>query len=45
MTSGFSTVAGGVLAAYIALGVPAKHLIAGPLFSLSSASIQALFRL
>jgi nucleoside permease NupC len=45
MTSGFSTVAGGVLAAYIALGVPAKHLIAGPLFRLYYRSIKALLRL
>jgi CNT family concentrative nucleoside transporter len=33
MTGGFSTVAGGVLAAYIAFGIPPEHLIAASVMS------------
>lgn len=39
MTSGFSTVAGGVLAAYIGLGVPATHLIAASVISAPAALV------
>lgn len=34
MTSGFSTIAGSVLGAYIALGVPAQHLVAASVMSI-----------
>lgn len=34
MTSGFSTIAGSVLSAYIALGVPAQHLVTASVMSI-----------
>ena len=39
MTSGFSTIAGGVLAAYIALGVSPTHLIAASVISAPAALV------
>ncbi|KAL5270230.1 hypothetical protein ACHWQZ_G001090 [Mnemiopsis leidyi] len=37
MTGGFATIAGGVLAAYIGMGIPAKHLIAASVMSCPAA--------
>jgi len=37
MTGGFATIAGGVLAAYIGMGVPAQHLIAASVMSAPAA--------
>ncbi|MEO1131672.1 MAG: nucleoside transporter C-terminal domain-containing protein, partial [Cyanobacteria bacterium J06639_1] len=37
MTSGFATVAGGVLAAYVSFGIPAEHLIAASVMSAPAA--------
>ena len=37
MTGGFATIAGGVMAAYISLGVPAQHLIAASVMSAPAA--------
>lgn len=37
MTSGFATIAGGVMAAYIAFGIPAEHLIAASVMSAPAA--------
>lgn len=37
MTGGFATIAGGVLAAYIQLGIPAQHLIAASVMSAPAA--------
>jgi CNT family concentrative nucleoside transporter len=37
MTSGFATIAGGVMAAYISFGVPAEHLIAASVMSAPAA--------
>jgi CNT family concentrative nucleoside transporter len=37
MTGGFATIAGGVMAAYIAFGVPAEHLIAASVMSAPAA--------
>ena len=39
MTAGFSSVGGGVLAAYIAMGVPAHHLIAASVISAPAALV------
>ena len=41
MTGGFSTVAGGVLAAYIGMGVSAGHLIAASVMSAPAALVMA----
>jgi CNT family concentrative nucleoside transporter len=44
MTGGFATIAGGVMAAYIAMGVPAAHLIAASVMSAPAAlAISKLF--
>ncbi len=37
MTGGFATIAGGVMAAYIAFGIPAEHLIAASVMSAPAA--------
>lgn len=37
MTGGFATIAGGVMAAYIAMGVPAEHLLAASVMSAPAA--------
>lgn len=37
MTCGFATIAGGVMAAYISLGIPAEHLIAASVMSAPAA--------
>uniref|UniRef100_A0A1I8GPY4 Sodium/nucleoside cotransporter n=1 Tax=Macrostomum lignano TaxID=282301 RepID=A0A1I8GPY4_9PLAT len=37
MTSGFATIAGGVLAAYISMGVPARHLLSASVMSAPAA--------
>ena len=37
MTGGFATIAGGVMAAYIGMGMPAKHLIAASVMSCPAA--------
>lgn len=37
MTGGFSTIAGGVLAAYVSFGIPAEHLIAASVMSAPAA--------
>ncbi|KAB2966522.1 MAG: NupC/NupG family nucleoside CNT transporter [Thermoanaerobaculia bacterium] len=41
MTGGFATVAGGVLAAYVGMGVPAKHLLAASVMSAPAALVMA----
>jgi CNT family concentrative nucleoside transporter len=41
MIGGFATIAGGVLAAYIGLGVPAQHLIAASVMSAPAALVIA----
>lgn len=41
MTGGFATVAGGVLAAYVGMGVPAGHLIAASVMSAPAALVMA----
>mmetsp|Transcript_21021 Transcript_21021/g.56425 ORF Transcript_21021/g.56425 Transcript_21021/m.56425 type:complete len:546 (-) Transcript_21021:207-1844(-) len=41
MTSGFATIAGGVLAAYISFGVPGQHLIAASVLSCPAALAAA----
>jgi CNT family concentrative nucleoside transporter len=41
MTAGFATVAGGVLAAYVGLGIPAGHLIAASVMSAPAALVMA----
>ena len=41
MTSGMATVAGGVLAAYVAFGIPAGHLLAASLMSAPAAILIA----
>ena len=44
MTGGFATVAGGVLAAYIMMGVPANHLISASVMSAPAAlAVSKLF--
>ena len=41
MTGGFATIAGGVMAAYISLGIPAEHLIAASVMSAPAALAMA----
>ncbi|MGK7948275.1 MAG: NupC/NupG family nucleoside CNT transporter [Xenococcaceae cyanobacterium] len=41
MTGGFATIAGGVMAAYIAFGIPAEHLIAASVMSAPAALAMA----
>eukprot|EP00441_Pelagodinium_beii_P035019 CAMPEP_0197651970 /NCGR_PEP_ID=MMETSP1338-20131121/34167_1 /TAXON_ID=43686 ORGANISM="Pelagodinium beii, Strain RCC1491" /NCGR_SAMPLE_ID=MMETSP1338 /ASSEMBLY_ACC=CAM_ASM_000754 /LENGTH=557 /DNA_ID=CAMNT_0043226747 /DNA_START=11 /DNA_END=1684 /DNA_ORIENTATION=- len=41
MTSGFATVAGGVMAAYVSFGIPAEHLLAASLMSCPAALAMA----
>ena len=41
MTGGFATIAGGVLAAYVGMGVPAGHLIAASVMSAPAALVMA----
>ena len=41
MTGGFATVAGGVMAAYIGMGVPANHLLAASVMSAPAALVMA----
>jgi concentrative nucleoside transporter, CNT family len=41
MTGGFATVAGGVMAAYVGMGVPAGHLIAASVMSAPAALVMA----
>ena len=41
MTGGFATVAGGVLAAYVGMGIPAGHLIAASVMSAPAALVMA----
>jgi concentrative nucleoside transporter, CNT family len=41
MVGGFATIAGGVMAGYIALGIPAKHLLAASLMSAPAALVFA----
>ncbi|MFH1861442.1 MAG: nucleoside transporter C-terminal domain-containing protein [bacterium] len=41
MVGGFATIAGGVLASYMSLGVPATHLIAASVMSAPSALVMA----
>jgi nucleoside permease NupC len=41
MTGGFATVAGGVLAGYIAFGVPANHLLSASVMSAPAALAMA----
>jgi CNT family concentrative nucleoside transporter len=41
MTGGFATVAGGVMAAYVGMGVPAKHLLAASVMSAPAALVMA----
>ncbi len=41
MTGGFATVAGGVMAAYIGMGVSAKHLLAASVMSAPAALVMA----
>jgi CNT family concentrative nucleoside transporter len=44
MTGGFATIAGGVMAAYISMGVPAAHLIAASVMSAPAAlAVSKLF--
>ena len=44
MTGGFATIAGGVMAAYIALGIPAEHLISASVISAPAAlAVSKLF--
>ncbi len=44
MTGGFTTIAGGVMAAYISLGIPAEHLIAASVMSAPAAlALSKLF--
>ncbi len=41
MTGGFATIAGGVMAGYIAMGISARHLIAASLMSAPAALVMA----
>lgn len=41
MTGGFATIAGGVLAAYVGMGVPAEHLLAASVMSAPAALVMA----
>ncbi|MXX74689.1 MAG: NupC/NupG family nucleoside CNT transporter [Holophagales bacterium] len=41
MTGGFATVAGGVMAAYVGMGIPAGHLIAASVMSAPAALVMA----
>ena len=41
MTGGFATIAGGVLAAYVGMGIPAGHLIAASVMSAPAALVMA----
>ena len=41
MTGGFATIAGGVLAAYVSMGIPAGHLIAASVMSAPAALVMA----
>ena len=41
MTGGFATVAGGVMAAYVSMGVSAKHLLAASVMSAPAALVMA----
>ncbi|MDK9699443.1 MAG: NupC/NupG family nucleoside CNT transporter [bacterium] len=41
MTGGFATIAGGVMAGYISMGIPAKHLIAASVMSAPAALVFA----
>ncbi|MBP1642514.1 MAG: nucleoside transporter [Acidobacteria bacterium] len=41
MTGGFATIAGGVMAAYVGMGVPAKHLLAASVMSAPAALVMA----
>ncbi len=41
MTGGFATIAGGVMAAYVAMGIPAGHLIAASVMSAPAALVMA----
>jgi CNT family concentrative nucleoside transporter len=41
MTGGFATIAGGVMAAYVGMGVPAGHLIAASVMSAPAALVMA----
>ncbi len=41
MTGGFATIAGGVLAAYVGMGVPAGHLIAASVMSAPAALVMS----
>ena len=44
MTAGFATIAGGVLAAYIVLGVPAEHLLCASVINAPTAlAVSKLF--
>ena len=44
MTGGFATIAGGVMAAYISLGIPAEHLLAASVMSAPAAlAVSKLF--
>ncbi len=44
MTGGFATIAGGVIAAYIALGIPAEHLLSASVMSAPAAlAVSKLF--
>jgi concentrative nucleoside transporter, CNT family len=41
MTGGFATIAGGVMAAYVAMGIPAGHLLAASVMSAPAALVMA----
>jgi CNT family concentrative nucleoside transporter len=41
MTGGFATIAGGVMAAYVGMGVPANHLLAASVMSAPAALVMA----
>jgi CNT family concentrative nucleoside transporter len=41
MTGGFATIAGGVLAAYVGMGIPAGHLLAASVMSAPAALVMA----
>ncbi len=41
MTGGFATVAGGVMAAYVGMGIPAGHLVAASVMSAPAALVMA----
>ena len=45
MTSGFSTIAGSVLAAYIGLGVPATNLVTSSVMSIPASMVISKIRI